>query len=306
MITVFAAFDYDKTWTRDPEAFRAIVLLLQQRGHVCILVTGRSNEGSFGAEVRRAIGTLMPIVFAAGGWKREAAERAGYKVETWWDDQPEGIASAPVILGQGKDRFTAEWTESSARDPAQNHVVPPGPGIVKAPRRAREEHPLVAAAREFARERHAGQFYGPHAYTLHLAEVVAVLRRSGLRHFELLAAAWLHDTVEDTATTRAEIDARFGERVAELVWAVTGQGTNRAERVASIYAKLRALGSDDAASLKIADRIANVEASRAGGARTADLLRMYREEAPGFEAALHPLGNQRLWSRLRKALREGT
>ena len=34
---------------------------------------------------------------------------------------------------------------------------------------------------------------------------------------ELVAAGWLHDTVEDTGTTREELAQKFGERVAALV-----------------------------------------------------------------------------------------
>ncbi len=79
------------TFSRDPEAFRLIVGILRGRGHDCVLVTGRSNEGQWGAEVRRGVGDLMPIVFAAGIWKATAAERAGFKVDVWIDDMPEGI-----------------------------------------------------------------------------------------------------------------------------------------------------------------------------------------------------------------------
>jgi hypothetical protein len=38
---------------------------------------------------------------------------------------------------------------------------------------------------------------------------------------DLKAAGWLHDTLEDTATTPEELDARFGTEVRRLVEAVT-------------------------------------------------------------------------------------
>ena len=38
---------------------------------------------------------------------------------------------------------------------------------------------------------------------------------------ELVAAGWLHDTVEDTGATRADLAGKFGERVASLVVEVT-------------------------------------------------------------------------------------
>ena len=156
---------------------------------------------------------------------------------------------------------------------------------------------VTFSARRFAAEKHASQRYGDEPYTVHLAAVREVLRGAGIGDDQpLAAAAWLHDVVEDTGTPREEVAARFGEHVASLVWAVTGVGANRKERNADAYAKIRAF--PEAATLKLADRIANVEAS----ARVPDKLAMYQREHPGFEAALAGLGAPALWERLRKAL----
>lgn len=113
-------------------------------------------------------------------------------------------------------------------------------------------------------------------------------------------AAWLHDTIEDTDATREDIAARFDHAVADLVWAVTGVGKNRKERNADAYAKIRVAQScfRPAANLKLADRIANVEASK----NAPDKLAMYRKEWPGFRAALNGLGMPSLWERLERAL----
>lgn len=145
-------------------------------------------------------------------------------------------------------------------------------------------------ARRFAEERHGDQLYGDRPYTVHLEAVRAVLRDFG-HDGAIAAAAWLHDVVEDTPTTREEVAERFGEEVASLVWAVTGVGRNRKERCASAYEKIRALPA--AATLKLADRIANVEASL-GSPR----IVMYRAEWPSFREALSGLGDERMWSRL--------
>lgn len=152
------------------------------------------------------------------------------------------------------------------------------------------EDPLEQAARRFAEERHGGQQYGDRPYVVHLEAVRAVLHDFG-HDGEIAAAAWLHDVVEDTPTTREEVAERFGDEVASLVWAVTGVGSNRKERCASAYAKIRAFPA--AATLKLADRIANVEASL-GSPR----LVMYRAEWPAFREALSGLGDDRMWSRL--------
>ena len=108
------AFDFDGTWTRDPDGMRAVVALLRSRGHVCILLTGRSDEHPWGSEVRAAIGDLMPIVFAAGTWKRDAARAAGYGVDVFIDDLPEYIAAQdprrivgrPAIVVTGRDPWS--------------------------------------------------------------------------------------------------------------------------------------------------------------------------------------------------------
>jgi (p)ppGpp synthase/HD superfamily hydrolase len=153
------------------------------------------------------------------------------------------------------------------------------------------------AARDYATEKHEGQLYGKEPYTVHLAAVREVLRWAGFEDGHPLAiAAWLHDTVEDTSATREDVAARFGDDVAELVWAVTGVGGNRKERNENAYTKIRAY--PQAATLKLADRIANVEAS----ANVPDKLAMYRKEWPAFRQALAGLGMPPLWERLEKAL----
>jgi (p)ppGpp synthase/HD superfamily hydrolase len=155
---------------------------------------------------------------------------------------------------------------------------------------------LEARARAFAIKGHGEQRYGDRPYSVHLEAVRAVLRDFG-HGGELAIAAWLHDVVEDTPTSLDEIRLGFGDEVAALVWAVTGIGANRKERNASAYVKIR--NHPRAATLKLADRIANVEASR-GMEKHA----MYRKEWPGFRDALAGLGDPRMWERLEAAIRE--
>lgn len=84
--------DYHGTFQRDVTTFRAIVRGLQAAGHSCVLVTGIDDGTHFAAEVRRDVADLMPIVFAAGAWKRDAAKAAGFEVDVWIDDNPEYVA----------------------------------------------------------------------------------------------------------------------------------------------------------------------------------------------------------------------
>ena len=158
-----------------------------------------------------------------------------------------------------------------------------------------ESPPIEITARRFAEERHANQRYGDAPYVEHLEHVRAILAGFGYGG-AFGVAAWLHDTVEDTPTTREEIAALFGEEVAALVWAVTGIGVNRKARNLDAYAKIRAHPA--AAVLKLADRIANVEAS----ANRPDKLGMYQREFDSFREALVGLGDERMWARLNQVL----
>lgn len=86
------AFDYHGTFQRDVLAFHTVVRTFQSAEHTCILVTGIADGDHYAAEVRRDVGNLMPIVFAGGRWKKQAALEAGYAVDIWIDDSPEYVA----------------------------------------------------------------------------------------------------------------------------------------------------------------------------------------------------------------------
>jgi GTP pyrophosphokinase len=78
--------------------------------------------------------------------------------------------------------------------------------------------PLTQAAIAFAREQHHGQRRDSDgaAFLMHPLEVASLLERS---HYpdHVVAAAVLHDVLEDTRAERADLEARFGPDVAELV-----------------------------------------------------------------------------------------
>jgi len=155
---------------------------------------------------------------------------------------------------------------------------------------------LVERASEFARQAHADQQYGGGSFhENHLARVVANLRHFGETDETKLAAAWLHDTVEDTPVTIADIKREFGDDVADLVWRLTDEpGANRRERHARTHVKIR--GHSDAVRVKLADRIANVEASREQGSH---LFGMYRKEHKAFREMLWREGEfPEMWERL--------
>ena len=82
--------------------------------------------------------------------------------------------------------------------------------------------PMARAALTFASARHANQYREiDHApFIAHPIEVGSLLRADG-QPDEVIAAGLLHDVLEKTGTTRAELQRRFGACIAELVESVS-------------------------------------------------------------------------------------
>jgi hypothetical protein len=81
-----------------------------------------------------------------------------------------------------------------------------------------QDLPLARSAVDFAGERHAGQRRDADGaeFIVHPIEVAALLERSGYPD-HVVAAAVLHDVLEDTDAERSDLEARFGSEVADLV-----------------------------------------------------------------------------------------
>jgi len=89
-----------------------------------------------------------------------------------------------------------------------------------------------------------------------LAEVLA--GEGGVADIEVLAAALLHDTIEDTATTVEELQEQFGARIAAIVAEVTDdQKLPKAERKRLQIVHAAGL-SAGAKLVKLADKICNL------------------------------------------------
>ena len=123
---------------------------------------------------------------------------------------------------------------------------------------------IVEKARIFATAAHAAvaqlRKYTGEPYIVHPAEVVSILEPvEGVTH-EMLAAAWLHDVVEDTGVTLETVRAEFGDEVADLVGWLTDVSRpdhgNRAARKAVDRAHSAAAPAE-AQTIKYADLISN-------------------------------------------------
>jgi GTP diphosphokinase / guanosine-3',5'-bis(diphosphate) 3'-diphosphatase len=143
--------------------------------------------------------------------------------------------------------------------------------------RTHEDISLIRKAWEFCVSHHAGQMRASgEPYIIHPLEVAEVLVEMKL-DATAIAAALLHDAVEDTPATSQEIADRFGDQVAHIVEGVTKidkiQFANREDRQAENVRKmLLAMVSDIRVVLiKLADRLHNM--------RTLDYLKPDRQEA---------------------------
>ena len=122
---------------------------------------------------------------------------------------------------------------------------------------------LVERASDYATRAHQRidqrRKYSKQAYDVHL-RAVADLVASVSDDEEAIAAAWLHDAVEDTPATLDDIEEHFGQAVAELVEELTDVSKpsdgNRAKRKA-IDRSYIAQASPRAKTVKLADLIDN-------------------------------------------------
>jgi (p)ppGpp synthase/HD superfamily hydrolase len=124
---------------------------------------------------------------------------------------------------------------------------------------------LVPRASQYARKAHEGMGFisvGGHdrPQTEHLQEVADLVWTSGGSDIEI-AAAWLHDSVEDTVVTMDDIMNEFGDEVAALVHELTDPDelkhlptTERKQKQAERISN----ESEGTRRIKLADQTSNV------------------------------------------------
>ncbi|KAF7239573.1 Guanosine-3',5'-bis(diphosphate) 3'-pyrophosphohydrolase MESH1 [Varanus komodoensis] len=113
------------------------------------------------------------------------------------------------------------------------------------------------AARKHAAQRRKDPERTPYInHPIGVAQILA--QEAGVADLAVLQAALLHDTVEDTDTTFAEIEERFGEEVRRIVEEVTDdKALPKAERK-RLQIERAARSSRAAALVKLADKLYNL------------------------------------------------
>lgn len=128
----------------------------------------------------------------------------------------------------------------------------------------RKTSPMIEWAMDVAKMAHAGQLrkYTLVPYWTHLEDVADLV--AGVTDDErVIAAAILHDTIEDTRVTYDELVGLFGKRVGDLVVELTDvfidpSCGNRATRKRRERERLATV-SPDAMTIKLADLIDNTK-----------------------------------------------
>lgn len=105
---------------------------------------------------------------------------------------------------------------------------------------------------------HDGQFrkHSKLPFIVHPLEVMSMLYRIGVTDEEVLSAAVLHDTLEDTSVMYDEIVMQTNKRVADIVVELTYNGNSHVEKAE--YLNSFGTKSIPALSIKCIDRICNV------------------------------------------------
>jgi len=190
------------------------------------------------------------------------------------------------------------WRRSSA--PASVETAP----LLNA---FRAHHPktstaLISQAYDLAAAAHVGQTRrSGEPYIHHPLSVAQIVAGMGLDDVTV-AAALLHDSVEDTGVTLEELGLRFGEEVARIVDGVTKLDrvqfdSKQAQQAASMRKMLVAMAKDlRVLMIKLADRLHNM---RTLGAMSADAqTRIARETLDVYAPLAHRLGMQDLKQQL--------
>ena len=133
---------------------------------------------------------------------------------------------------------------------------------------------IVFAVRAHAGTERRGKGFPYIVHPMEAVEIVATMTKDQ----ELLAAAVLHDTVEDTDTTVEQIRTEFGDRIASLVASesdIVVDGVNEedswhARKQAAIDRLARA--SHDAKMVALGDKLSNMRAIARDYAQQGDAL----------------------------------
>jgi len=90
---MIVSLDYDDTYTRDPELWNKIVMLMRDKGHTVYVISARYDRQM--DEVHNSIGKIVGIDNCYGTNMQQKREymykNHGILIDVWIDDMPEMI-----------------------------------------------------------------------------------------------------------------------------------------------------------------------------------------------------------------------
>lgn len=155
---------------------------------------------------------------------------------------------------------------------------------------------VIERAKQFALNAHKDQMHGSVPISVHLEAVSSKAAEEAPSYFDpvyenelieiIIAAAWLHDTIEDTPVVLNDIVNEVGPYIAKIVYNVTdGNGKNRLERHLNTYYRTRQC--PQSIFVKMCDRWHNQKRSTERAER---FMEMYHREYLYFKFALYEPG----------------
>ncbi|KAM9318273.1 guanosine-3',5'-bis(diphosphate) 3'-pyrophosphohydrolase MESH1 [Pholidichthys leucotaenia] len=121
---------------------------------------------------------------------------------------------------------------------------------------------LLLETVHFAAEKHRSQRRKDPEGSPYINHPIGVARilshEGGVTEVEVLQAALLHDTVEDTDTTHEELEAKFGPTVARIVWEVTDDKSLPKQERKRLQVEHAPHCSRQAKLVKLADKLYNL------------------------------------------------
>lgn len=164
---------------------------------------------------------------------------------------------------------------------------------------------LVYKAQIYATAAHGavGQVrkYTGEPYIVHPAEVVQILQAAGVTNPMVLAAAWLHDVLEDTMVQRQDLLAVFGPVVLRMVEQLTDAEVGNRTKRKQLSCQRLAVAYPGTKSVKLADLISNTRSIVEHDPRFA---RTYLKEKAALLEVLRDCSHPALWNQANELLEQ--
>ena len=120
---------------------------------------------------------------------------------------------------------------------------------------------IVLKAKKLAHEKHKNQKRkdGVTPYSDHLEGVVNRLKNLGITDKNILAAAWMHDIIEDTDVTFDQINEKFGREIAVMILSLSKDKSVAKKEIEQQYINQLKNASIEAKIIKLCDISANLK-----------------------------------------------